>query len=1260
MQHAGGATIDEGMDVSVDGSDATYVTGYFTTAATFGPTTLNSSGVDDIFLAKLGTNGLYSWAVKAGGSNSDRALSVKTDAAGNSYITGFFYTTATFGSLNVTSSGLQDAFIAKYNTSGVCQWVKSCGGTGSDIGNGITVDNAGNVIVTGEFAGTATFGSTTLTSQNGSTDVFTTKLDANGNFLWAKKGSAPQTDRGIDVDCDPSGNIYVTGQFSDTITFDVVHNNNMLNAIFLVKYDPSGNEVWFRRIGGGSVNISNSIACNANGEIFLTGDFQGTLTFYGPPNTTLSGTYSNRIFIAKYDGSGALTWAVSESSDSPLTSKSISANTTDCFIAGNFKCTFDSYSDRYGAGIFNSTGYWDSFEGKYSAGSGAWSMSRQLGGKKDQSCNGIAVDGSGNPHLAGSYIQALFVPVDLAFYGYPSFTQYGMTLNNDAANGAYCNDPDYGKFAMMNSSGNSDIFVGNPIDPARLPYDFYWRSGSGCATPVVDLCIHKYDGLDYDCNGDTAQGCNFVFLFAATQTSLYSPTNSIGPDFTYLWSNGSTSDFLSATTSGYYSVTITSADGCYTEQDTIYAHINPPPPVPTISDDVVVNNNATVTQAIVLCADSVTLTGGGFGNNSHVWLGPIFGPAGTSQNPVVVDSSGVYSFLVTDANGCTNVNNVSVTLDHPLEPLVPGLVCLSDSDRNDSLRFCDGTPTYFFPFDSLSNPNANMQCIDNVYTILWTITPSGNATILPYTDCVNFAYQITTALVHQTGWYTVQEMIIRQSTCGNDTTIFSHSYYFEVLPAPPSAPIILTITGDTLICPGDSAMLVVTGGNYYAWSTQESNDTIYVSQPGLYSVQTSDTLTNGFGCTTINTGFESVTVLLRPQPVVTMLPSDGVICPGDSVQLLSTGSGTFVWQGPNGPVGGNTNTIYADAPGVYYCIVTDPSGCQLVSNSVTLQQYNTPSIVASPAQVICPGDSVTLTLLASGNTTVQWLPPLSGSSLTQIITQPGTYSCTVQACNIPTTVSVTILPTTVTAVITPLSATTVCEGDSILLGANAGLDSYNWQPGNSSAQQLYVYTDGMYYLTTADSGGCAAHDSIQVNFTPNTLQAPFVSDTNVCIGLPVLLTASGTPTLNWYSSMALTTLLGSGASFQTQPIYQDTAFYIQTNDGVCRSTVTQINVSAVECVPLTPNVFTPNGDGTNDTWSLYRPYALGVHVWIYDRWGVLVYEYDQVDGYWDGTYMANGKPVTDGVYYYVAHVTETNDVIKGEKGFIQLIRNGPK
>lgn len=1257
MQHGGGVTIDEGTDVAVDGSGNTFVTGYYTSSASFGTNTLSSAGIDDVFLAKLNTSGTYQWAVSGGGSNSDRALSVKADAAGNSYITGYFYGTATFGSNTLTAAGTQDVFIAKYDAAGNCLWAKKAGGAGADIGNGITVDNSGNVIVTGEFVGTATFGSSTLVSMNGTTDVFTTKLDAAGNFLWAEKGSASQTDRGIDVDCDAAGNIYITGQFSDTITFDVVHNNTMLNAIFVVKYNSSGVEQWFQRNGGGVVNTVTSLACDGANGIYITGDFQGTLTFYNSPNFPLTATYSNGIFIGKFDPSGGLSWAISESSDQPLTSRSITANTSNCFISGNFKCTFDSYRDRYGPAIFNSSGYWDIFEGEYSS-AGSWVRCQQLGGKKDQFSNGIAVDAAGHPHMAGSYYTSIVTPVSSDFYGYPSFNSYDMNyVNNVAAQGGYCNDPYYNAYALAQSEGNADVFVGNPIDPARSPYDYYWRTGSGCSYPYVPICINQYNGFDYDCGPDTVQNCVYAQLQAASQTSAFSPLTGVGPDFTYLWSNGPNSYFNTVTTTGYYSVSMTTEDGCYgPDVDSIYVIIHPTPVLPTISDNVVVNTNASNPQDIQICGDSVILTAGNFGGNTIYWTGPP-GFGVDSNASTTADMTGTYIITVVDQFGCMNSNQVLVTLDDTLPTINPAFICLSDSDHNDTLRMCHGIPADFFPYDTLLNPNADLLCMDNLSHVMWTITPNQFAQIIDSTSCVSNLYAITSAVVDSTGWYTISAMIVQGNSCGKDTFYYSHNYFFEILPTPLSGNLTLTILGNTLLCPGDSIMLVATGGPNYIWNTAETNDTIWVSSAGLYQVQSSDSVTNSYGCSGYYYGSAAIIIALKISPLISMFPSDGIICPGDSVQLVSTGTGTFSWQGPNGAIANNTNSIWVTSPGQYYCNVTDADSCALLSNTVNVQLYNTPTIDASPALVICPGDTVTLSVISSNGGTIQWLPPLFGSAPTQDITQPGTYSCVVSACNIPTTISVTVVATNVTAQITALSATTICEGDSVLLGANPGFDYYNWQPGNDTSLSLYVYNSGMYYLTTADTGGCMARDSMQINFTPNTLNPPSVYDTTICIGLPVTLYAYGTPVFNWYDQPG-GNLLGSGTYFQTQPLNQDTSFYVMTDDGVCRSTFSSVNISVEECFPLTPNVFTPNGDGTNDSWAPYEPYAKGIHVWIYNRWGELIYEWTELDGYWNGTYQRNNEPVTDGVYYYIAYVTDPTDMIRHQSGFIQLVRGG--
>jgi gliding motility-associated-like protein len=109
-----------------------------------------------------------------------------------------------------------------------------------------------------------------------------------------------------------------------------------------------------------------------------------------------------------------------------------------------------------------------------------------------------------------------------------------------------------------------------------------------------------------------------------------------------------------------------------------------------------------------------------------------------------------------------------------------------------------------------------------------------------------------------------------------------------------------------------------------------------------------------------------------------------------------------------------------------------------------------------------------------------------------------------------------------------------------------------------------------------------------------------------------------------------------------------------TDDGVCRSGMDPFVITIEECPPLTPNVFTPNGDGTNDYFQLYEPEATGIHVEIYDRWGVKIYEYNDVYGFWDGTYQPTGKLCSDGVYYWIADIGYFNGNQK-KSGFVHLL-----
>ena len=132
-----------------------YVAGYFYSSATFGTHTVTGpSGTYDIFIAKYDSNGNCLWATSVNGSqDEDDVYDIALDANDNIYITGNYSGTATFGSYTLNSGGTGytgcNFYVAKYNSSGVCQWVKDGGGNHQDIGYGVDVDTSGNVYATG-------------------------------------------------------------------------------------------------------------------------------------------------------------------------------------------------------------------------------------------------------------------------------------------------------------------------------------------------------------------------------------------------------------------------------------------------------------------------------------------------------------------------------------------------------------------------------------------------------------------------------------------------------------------------------------------------------------------------------------------------------------------------------------------------------------------------------------------------------------------------------------------------------------------------------------------------------------------------------------------------------------------------------------------------------------------------------------------------------------------------------------------------------
>lgn len=177
----GGATYDEGVGITTDVNGNVLITGMLESVANFSGTILTAAGQHDIVVAKYNSDGVLKWVRKAGGSEGDKAYGIVTDALCNVYITGEYETTSSFGNgITYSSLGNNDAFVAKYDSSGNIQWVTPIRGTGDERGYSLALDNTGNIYCTGfGSSGTVSFGNNRTTTGNaGGQDIFLAKFNS--------------------------------------------------------------------------------------------------------------------------------------------------------------------------------------------------------------------------------------------------------------------------------------------------------------------------------------------------------------------------------------------------------------------------------------------------------------------------------------------------------------------------------------------------------------------------------------------------------------------------------------------------------------------------------------------------------------------------------------------------------------------------------------------------------------------------------------------------------------------------------------------------------------------------------------------------------------------------------------------------------------------------------------------------------------------------------------------------------------------------
>jgi len=418
---------DTGTSISVDGSGNSYVTGHFTDTAFFGTDSLIGNGNWDVFVQKIDQNGDWVWAKRAGGSDADQSLSIVTESNGDSYISGRFNGQASFGNHTLTSSGLGDVFIAKIDQNGNWLWARKGGGTYDDIGYDICLQD-NYIYITGSFDGNALFGNFFLSSTIGYSNTFVIKMDLDGNWQWAKQstvGNASVIPYSICID--ENSNAYITGKYVGATTFGVhalPSSQGGSSDIYLTKIDSDGNWQWVNSAGSFNHDVPEGISVDNDGNVYVTGYYSSYCHFDLITLENEDQTFD--LFVAKLNPGGNWIWArnsggsCSDYAFDICTNKNSGAS----YITGYF-----DNSIVIGSSNLTSTGYYDIFVAEITA-DGTWGNTKQAGGSTyyDKG-NGICLDSASNLLLTGQYFsEATFGTTIL--YSYQWYDIFAAKLGN--------------------------------------------------------------------------------------------------------------------------------------------------------------------------------------------------------------------------------------------------------------------------------------------------------------------------------------------------------------------------------------------------------------------------------------------------------------------------------------------------------------------------------------------------------------------------------------------------------------------------------------------------------------------------------------------------------------------------------------------------------------------------------------------------------------------------------------------------------------
>jgi len=638
----------------------------------------------------------------------------------------------------------------------------------------------------------------------------------------------------------------------------------------------------------------------------------------------------------------------------------------------------------------------------------------------------------------------------------------------------------------------------------------------------------------------------------------------------YLWSTGATTNCITVSTAGAYSVTVTYTGGCSSVCSATVI-VNPLPV-------------CTITGGLTICEGQSTQLCTPAGAASYLWS------TGATTNCITVNAAGTYSVTVTGTNGCSSVCSKSVTV----KPLPSCYI-----SGNSSL--CEGGSTSLCApqgsgYTYLWSTGATTRCVtvNTAGTYFVTVTNSfGCSSICSKTvtvgtppPCTITGNNIicegqTTQLCAPAGlndyWWSTgaTSRCITVGAAGTySITITDNSGCSSVCsvtvtvnPAPTC-----TITGNNIICEGQSTELCTpfATGNTYLWSTGATANCITVSAAGTYSV----TVTGTNGCSSVCS--KSVTV--KPLPICT-ITGNSTICEGQSTQLCAYKGGgyTYLWS-----TGVTTKCVTVSTAGTYSVTVTNSFGCSSIC-SKTVTVGTPPPCTITGNGTICEGQSTQLCAPTGSGYTYSWDTGASTNCI--IVDGQGTYHVTVtdaNGCSSTCSKVVTVIPRPACTI---TGGGTICEGGStsicVLLVAG---NTYLWSNG-ATTNCITVSIAGTYSVTITNSNGCSktCSKTVTVKSAP---PCTITGNSTVCEGESISLCAP--------QGSGYTYLWNTGATSRCITVSYAGVFTVTVSKNGCSSTCSKtVTLNPEPSCTITGELNPSEGDLT----TLCAPPGLSSYHW---------------------------------------------------------------